>query len=122
MKNLLTKELKLKEKALQLKYREGKLFSMKTIQQKIIYVEKASRIEMLFRIIWGIVAGIVLGIFSLIAIFAIVIHFFYILIYGKRQRGIFDLVKAIEVQRFRLVFYLTFETDERPPIVPEMNV
>jgi hypothetical protein len=95
---------------------------MKTIQQKIIFTEKATRVEMLYRIVWGILAGIVLFIFSLIAALAIFIHFFYILVYAKRHKGIFDFVKIIEVQRFRLSMYLTFETDERPPIVPEMNV
>ncbi len=95
---------------------------MKTVQHKIVFAEKASRVEMLYRIVWGIIAGIVLYIFALIAGLAFFIHFFYILIYGKRQKGIFDFVKVVEVQRFRLLMYLTFETDERPPIVPEMNV
>ena len=95
---------------------------MKTIQHKITYVEKASRVEMLIRIVWGIIAGIVLVIFAFVAALATFIHFLYILIYGKRQKEIFQFVKAVEVQRFRLSLYLTFVTDERPPIVPEMNV
>lgn len=95
---------------------------MKTIQHKISYVEEASRVEILVRIVWAILGGIVLFIFNLIAILAVIIQFFYVLIYGKRQKGIFDFMKAVEVQRFRLVLYLTFVTDERPPIIPEMNV
>lgn len=95
---------------------------MKTIQHKIIFTEKASRIEMLYRIVWAIFAGIVLVIFSFLAALAIFIHFLYILIYARRNKGIFDFVKVVEVQRFRLSLYLTFETDEKPPIVPEMNV
>lgn len=95
---------------------------MKSIQQKILYAEKASRVEMLYRIVWAIIAGIVLAVFSFVACLAIFIHFFFILIYGKKHKGIFDFVKVVQVQRFRLSMYLTFETDERPPIVPEMNV
>lgn len=95
---------------------------MKTIQHKITYVEKASRVEILVRIVWAILGEIVLFIFSLVAILAVIIQFFYVLIYGKRQKGLFDFMKAVEVQRFRLVLYLTFVTDERPPIIPEMNV
>jgi len=95
---------------------------MKTIQAKIIYTEKASRIEMLYRIVWGIIGGIVLWIFGLIAGLASILHFFYILIYKKRHKGIFELVRAVYVQYFRLSSYLIFLTDERPPLVPEMNV
>jgi len=95
---------------------------MKTVQHKITYVEKAPRVEMLFRIVWAIIAGIVLVIFSFIALLASVLQFLYILVYGKRQRGLFDFVKVVEVQQFRLKLYLAFVTDERPPIFPEMNV
>ena len=95
---------------------------MKTVQHKITYVEKASRTEILFRIVWGIIAGIVLFIFGMVAFLALIIQFFYVLIYGKRQRGLFDFIKIVGVQRFRLSLYLTFVTDERPPLVPETNV
>lgn len=122
MRNLLPKAFASKEKELPLKYCRFQIFFMKTIQSKITYVEKASRVEMLYRIVWAIIAGIVLAIFAIVAGLADIIQFFYILIYGKRQKGIFDFVKAVEIQRFRLTVYLTFVTDERPPIVPEMNV
>jgi len=95
---------------------------MKTVQAKITYVEKARRIEMLFRIVWGIIAGIVLCIFALVSILVLFFHFFYILIYARRNRAMHDFVKAVQVQSFRLICYLSFLTDERPPIVPEMNV
>jgi hypothetical protein len=95
---------------------------MKTIQSKISYAEKASRIEMLYRIVWAIIGGIVLAIFGIIAGLATIVHFFYILIYKKRNKGIFEFVRAIVVQRFRLSSYLMFLTDERPPLVPEMEV
>jgi len=95
---------------------------MKSVQHKILFVEKASRIEMLYRIVWAIIAGIVLWVFALVAVVAMVIQFLYILIYKKRQKELFNFVKVVEVQRFRLSLYLTFVTDERPPIVPEMNV
>jgi len=95
---------------------------MKTIQSKISYTEKASRIEMLYRIVWAIIGGIVLAIFGIIAGLATIIHFFYILIYKKRSRGVFEFVRAVVVQRFRLTSYLIFLTDERPPLVPETEV
>lgn len=95
---------------------------MKTIQQKILYTEKATRIEMLYRLVWAIVAGIVLYIFALIASLVTFIHFFYILVYARRHKAIFDFVKVVEIQAFRLGNYLMFLTDERPPIIPEMNV
>jgi hypothetical protein len=95
---------------------------MKTVQQKITYAEKASRIEMLYRIVWGIVAGIILAILGIIASLATIVQFFYILIYKKRNKGIFEFVRAVVVQRFRLSSYLMFLTDERPPLVPETEV
>lgn len=95
---------------------------MKTIQHKIIFTEKASRIEMLYRIVWAIFAGIVLWVFSLVAVIAWVIQFFYILVYKKRNMSLNNFLKIVVVQRYRLNAYLFFLTDERPPIVPEMNV
>lgn len=95
---------------------------MKTIQHKIVSAEKASRIEMLYRLVWAILAGIVLWVFSLIAVIAWVIQFFFILIYKKRNMSLNNFLKLVVVQRYRLTAYLFFLTDERPPIVPEMNV
>jgi hypothetical protein len=95
---------------------------MKTVQAKVVFTEKATRIEMLYRIVWGIVGLIVLWIFAMIASLMSIIHFFYILIYKKRHRTIFEFVRAVYIQYFRLASYLIFLTDERPPLVPQMDV
>jgi len=95
---------------------------MKTVLTKVNFVEKSRRIEMLYRLVWAIIAGLVLYVFALVALIVLVVQFFYILIYARRHKGLFDFLKAVYVQTFRLNSYLAFLTDERPPLVPQMDV
>ena len=92
---------------------------MKTVDTKVVFNSRATRTELLVRIIWGIVAGIVLFIFSIVSGIVFVIQILHVLIYARRHKGMQSFIKTVVVQRFRLSAYLMLLTDERPPIIPE---
>jgi hypothetical protein len=49
------------------------------------FVEKASRVELVVRWLYGIVIGIVYGLWALFIVYIVnVLQFFHILIYGRR--------------------------------------
>jgi len=93
---------------------------MKSVLAKVSFSEKASRVELLVRIVWAILAGIVLFIFGIISGIAWIVQIVYILVTGRRHKSLQGLIKSVTIQEFRLRSYLMLLTDERPPIVPEM--
>lgn len=93
---------------------------MKTVAADVKYLPRSPRIELLVRIVWGIVAGIVLLVFGFVSGIVWIVQIFHILIYARRHKGMQSFIKAVAVQRFRLSAYLLLLTDERPPIIPEM--
>jgi hypothetical protein len=98
---------------------ECEVSKMKTVDAKVSFNPKAPRIELLVRIVWGILAGIVLMIFSFVAAILLFVQVFHILFLGRRHKGMHAFIKTVAIQRFRLSAYLTLLTDERPPIIPE---
>jgi len=92
---------------------------MKTVDAKISFYPRATRVELLVRIVWGIVAGIVLSLFSIVAGILFIVQILHVLIYARRHKGMQSFIKTVLVQRFRLSAYLLLLTDERPPIIPE---
>jgi len=98
---------------------ECEVIEMKTVDAKISFVPRSHRIELIVRIIWGIVAGIVLGIFSIVASVIWFVQLLYIIVTGYRHKGMQSFIKTVAIQHFRLSAYLSLLTDERPPIIPE---
>ena len=92
---------------------------MKSVMADVKFLPKATRVELLVRIVWGIVAGIVLAIFSIVAGILWIVQILHILVYARRHKGMQAFIKSVVVQRFKLEAYLLLLTDERPPIVPE---
>lgn len=92
---------------------------METVKITVKSEEKASRLELLVRFVWGIIGGIVLGIIGIFAALAVFIQWFHILLLGKRNAGLAKFVNAYQVTHTQLQFYLMLATDERPPLVPE---
>jgi len=81
-----------------------------------IFEEKAPRLELLIRLLYGIVLvtvgwgwGIAVGVVSLV-------QFFHILFLVKRRRGIWDFVMGYLRFTARVQAYLNLMTDQRPPI------
>ena len=92
---------------------------MKTVKITVTSAEKASRWELIIRIVWTILCSIVLGIVGIFAVIAIVLQWFHILILGKRQMQLNKFATNWLIAFAALHFYKNLSTDERPPIVPE---
>jgi len=91
---------------------------LESVQVQITPGGRASRVEVIVRIFYGLVAGIILGIFLWVAGVLVILNFFTCLILAKRI-GVGFIAKVI-VQITKLYAYMYYVTDERPPIVPEM--
>jgi ABC-type maltose transport system permease subunit len=92
---------------------------MRTVKSDIAYKERASRLELLVRIVYMIPAVVVLLLMSFLAGLAEFILWFHILIFGKRHESLNKVVAMYINYRFRINAYLNLLTDERPPIIPE---
>ena len=92
---------------------------MKSVTADVKFASRATRVELLVRILWGLVAGIVLAIFSFVSAIIWVVQILHILIYARRHRGMQSFIKTVVVARYRLSAYIFLLTDERPPIIPE---
>ncbi|MDD3083816.1 MAG: DUF4389 domain-containing protein [Candidatus ainarchaeum sp.] len=79
---------------------------------------KASRLEVIIRFIWGTIAGIILYIFLIVAYILLIINFITCLILAKRVAPKF--MAAVVAQMAKLMAYMFYITDERPPLIPEM--
>lgn len=92
---------------------------MKTVKVGIKSQDKASRLELLVRIVWFIVSSIVFWFFSIVAIVCVIIHWFYILVKGKRHKGLNNLIGSYVTYRAEMLAYGLMVTEERNPIFPE---
>ena len=92
---------------------------MKTVTITVKQVEKASRWEVLIRIIWATICGILLLILGIFAGIAALINLVYILIMGKRHMKLNNFVTNWLIAWAGLGFYKNMVTDERPPLIPQ---
>jgi len=71
-------------------------------------------LETLMRLVVGIISGVILYVWAyLIGVF-IFINFIWTLISGKRIREIAELCEVWNTQKYMLVRYIQFLTNERP--------
>ncbi len=92
---------------------------MESVKVAVKYEEKASRLELFIRFIWGALVWICLAIIGIFACMAICIQWFYMLLLGKRHRGLYDFATAWLSAVAGLMMYNNLSTDERPPLVPK---
>ena len=92
---------------------------MKTVKITVTSAEKASRWEVLIRVIWATLCGIVLLVVGIFAAIAEIIQLLYILAFGKRQMKLNKFVTNWLVAFAALGFYKNLCTDERPPLIPK---
>jgi hypothetical protein len=93
---------------------------METVKISVTSAEKASRLELFIRWIWGTIVMIILGIIGIFAFIANIIQWIYILILGKRHPALAKFVTNWFKGYTQLYFYMLLSTDERPPLVPEL--
>lgn len=92
---------------------------METIQIEVKSAEDSDRMELFIRLVYGLVAGIVIGIFQMCATFAWIIQFLHILFLGKRHPSLSKFINAVMVTTAEYNFYTWLATDERPPMIPK---
>jgi high-affinity Fe2+/Pb2+ permease len=94
---------------------------MKTVKFDVKYIEKASRLELLVRILYSIPLAIVLWLIGIIASLAEFLLWFHILIFGRRHKGLNGFLKVYLAYVTKIRAYLNLLTDERPPIIPDKD-
>jgi hypothetical protein len=82
------------------------------------FEQDADRLELLIRIVYWILIGIVLWVYSIIALVCLIIQWFHILILGRRNEGLSGLVKGYLEYQVHVMNYTYFMTDRRPDILP----
>jgi hypothetical protein len=93
---------------------------METVKVTVTSAEKASRIELFIRFVWGLIAMIILGIIGIFAYIALAVQWIHILLLGKRHPALANFVTNWYKGYTQLYFYMLLSTDERPPLVPEL--
>jgi len=86
--------------------------------QLFTYVHDASRLELLIRIVYWILIGIVACVYGIIATICLIIQWFYVLIFGRRHEGLSDFAKGYLEYLVHVMSYTYIMTDKRPNILP----
>ncbi len=89
------------------------------LKQLFVYERSASRLELLIRILYWIVIGIVLAIYGLVAEICMVVQWFVILILGRRSEGLSNFIQGYLEYYVHVMSYVYFMTDKRPEIMPK---
>ncbi|MBI4044835.1 MAG: DUF4389 domain-containing protein [Candidatus Diapherotrites archaeon] len=92
---------------------------MQTIDFQVKEQEKASRVELLVRLVYWIPLIIVSAILGIIGGIAFIVNVLSILFLGKKFLSISRFVAMSIGYRAKMTAYLMCSTDERPPIIPE---
>ncbi|MDO9550520.1 MAG: DUF4389 domain-containing protein [Methanoregula sp.] len=87
-------------------------------QQLFTFEQDASRMELLIRILYWILIGIVLWVYGIIAFICLFIQWFHILILGNRNEWLSDIAKGYLEYLVNVMGYTYIMTDTRPEIFP----
>jgi hypothetical protein len=87
-------------------------------KQLFVYEHDARRLELLIRIVYWILIGIVAWVYGLIACICLFIQWFCILILGRRSQGLSDFAKGYLEYIVHVFGYTYLMTDTRPDILP----
>jgi hypothetical protein len=87
-------------------------------RQLFTFEQDADRLELLIRIVYWILIGIVLWVYGIIAFVCLIIQWFHILILGRRNEGLSNLVKGYLEYQVHVMNYTYIMTDRRPDILP----
>lgn len=82
------------------------------------YERESSRLELLIRIVYWILIGIVAFIYGIIATICLIIQWFHILILGTRHEGLSDIAKGYLEYLVHVMSYTYIMNDKRPNILP----
>ena len=88
------------------------------LQELFVFELPARRWELLVRIVYWILIGIVLWVYGLITFIILVIQWFVILIFGHRNRDLSDFARGYLEYSVSVMPYIYIMTDRRPKILP----
>ena len=86
--------------------------------QLFVFEQPARRWELLVRILYWILIGIVLWVYGIIAGICLIIQWFVILILGHRNRDLSDFIRGYLEYSVHVMPYMYVMTDRRPNIMP----
>jgi len=87
-------------------------------KQLFSFEHDAGRLELLIRIVYWILIGIVLWVYGIIAFICLFIQWFHILILGRRNQTLSDIAKGYLEYLIHVMGYTYIMTDKRPDILP----
>ncbi len=86
--------------------------------QLFVFEHDASRLELLIRIVYWIIIGIVLWVYGIVSGICLIIQWIHILILGRRNEWLSDFVKGYLEYLVHVMPYIYFMSDKRPDIFP----
>ena len=89
-----------------------------TKNQLFTYEQDASRMELLIRILYWILIGIVLWVYGMIAFICLFVQWFHVLILGSRNEWLSNFAKGYLEYQVNVMGYTYIMTDKRPDIFP----
>ncbi|MCH7850426.1 MAG: DUF4389 domain-containing protein [Nanoarchaeota archaeon] len=72
------------------------------------------REELVWRIVVGLISGIILNVWKVLIIVLAVIHWFKVLFTKKRDKELAEFCEYWNSEIYRYVRYMTFQTNEQP--------
>ena len=88
------------------------------LKQLFTFEQPARRVELLVRILYWILIGIVLVVYGIIAKICLIIQWFVILILGHRNKDLSDFIRGYLEYSVHVMPYMCVMTDRRPDILP----
>jgi hypothetical protein len=88
------------------------------LKQLFKFEQNARRLELLIRIAYWIIIGIVLWVYGVLAFICLFIQWFYILILGRRNEGLSNFARGYLEYLVHVMNYTYLMTDKRPDILP----
>jgi hypothetical protein len=87
-------------------------------QQLFLFEHDAGRLELLIRIVYWILIGIVAWVYGIIAFICLFIQWFHILVLGRRNESLSNIAKGYLEYLVRVMSYVYIMSDKRPDIMP----
>ncbi len=87
-------------------------------KQLFLFEHDAGRLELLIRIVYWILIGIVAAVYGFIATIFLIVQWLHILILGKRNEFLSNFAKGYLEYLVHVMSYTYIMTDKRPDIMP----
>ncbi|MFA6036236.1 MAG: DUF4389 domain-containing protein [Candidatus Micrarchaeia archaeon] len=92
---------------------------METVEYEVKYGERASRLELIIRLLWMIPSAIVLCVLGIIACIMWMLQWLHILVLAKRNAFMHEWMLKYVAYYTKVETYQHLLTDERNPLMPE---